>query len=289
MKYVPPAYRDTKKKEFLDLKQRVPQHEIVSKLVIAALTWERIDKEQASRNENRFRKANSDYGGPSKRGKFDNSKTGGVHKSAQHKQNRSKFSTASTPSYGQGKNRIPTCAECRKNHFGTCRKASCACFNCGSFDHKVKDCPNPNLLYSPRTEGSVQKPTLAPSQGNRGARSRNTQTTGKGGANQAIGSRATTRAYAMRQRDDQYGAGVVVGKFHLFGLYVVTLFDPGSTHSYVCSSLVFLENVKSVRLDFGVLVRSPLGHQIVCNQMYRGCPFEIQNLVFPADLIEMPF
>ncbi|XP_033509069.1 uncharacterized protein [Nicotiana tomentosiformis] len=263
----------------------VLQHEKFSKLVTATLTWERIDKEQASKNENRFRKANSDYGGPSKKGKFDNSKTGGVHRPAHHKQSRSNFSTASTPSYGQGKTRIPTCTECGKNHFGTCRKASGACFNCGSFDHKVKDCPNPNPISSLRTEGLVQKPTAAPFQGNRGARSRNTQTIGADGANQASGSRAITRAYAMRQRDDQHGADVVVGKFHLFGLYVVTVFDPGSTHFYVCSSLVFLENVESARLDCGVLVRSPLGHQVVCNQIYRGCPFEIEDLVFPVDLI----
>ncbi|XP_060183084.1 uncharacterized protein LOC132613039 [Lycium barbarum] len=267
----------------------VLQHENFCKLVSAARTWERIDKEQASRNENKFRKADADSGGPSKRGRFDNSKASTAHKLAQHKQNRSNFSTASTPSYGQGKTRIPTCAQCGKNHFGTCRRAFGACFNCGSFDHKVKDCPNPNPTSSLRTEGSVQKPITIPSQGNRGARSRNTQATGAGGANQASESRATARAYAMRQRDDQDRADVVVGKFHLFGLCVVTLFDPGSTHSYVCSSLVIPKNVKSVRLDCGVLVQSPLGEQVVCNQIYRGCPLVIQNLAFPADFIEMPF
>ena len=64
----------------------------------------------------------------------------------------------------------------------------------------------------------------------------------------------------MRQKDDQDGQDVVVGKFHLFGLYVFTLFDPGSTHSYICSSLVLPENVKSVRLDYNVLVESPLSY-----------------------------
>ncbi|XP_060170570.1 uncharacterized protein LOC132601503 [Lycium barbarum] len=334
MKYVPPAYHDAKKNEFLNLEQvsmsiaehqqkflrlsryaggiinnekdkcrrfedglnnsirksvAVLQHENFCKLVSAALTWEKIDKEQARRNENKFRKADADLGGPSKRGRFDNSKAGSVHKSARHKQNRTNFSTISTPSYGQGKNRIPTCAQCGKNHSGTCRRASGACFNCGSFDHIVQDCPNPNPISSPRTEGSVQKPITIPPQGNRGARSRNMQATSAGGANQASGSKAIARAYAMRQRDDQDGADMVVGKFHLFSLCVVTLFDPGSTHSYVSSSLVFPKNVKSVRLDCGVLIESPLGQQVVCNQIYRGCPLVIQNVVFPTDLIEMPF
>ncbi|XP_070035349.1 uncharacterized protein LOC142175816 [Nicotiana tabacum] len=60
-------------------------------------------------------------------------------------------------------------------------------------------------------------------------------------------------------------------------------------HSYVCSSLAFSDTVKSVRLDFDALVTSPLGHQAVVNRIYRDCPFMIQNLVFPADLLEMPF
>ena len=334
MKYVPPAYCDAKKKEFLNLRQRsmsiaeyeqkflrlsryaggiikeekdkcrkfedglndsirknvaILQHENFCKLVSAAFTWERLDKEETSRNENRFQKPRPDFWGPSKRGRFDNSKAGSDNRPPQQRQNRSEFSTASTPNYGQGKPRVPTCPQCGKNHYGTCRRASGACFNCGSFDHKVKDCPNPNNAPSLRTEGSVHKPSINPPQTNRGARPKNTQAAGTSGANQASGQRATARAYAMRQRDDQDGQDVVVGKFHLFGLCVFTLFDLGSTHSYICSSLVLPENVKSVRLDYNVLVESPLGYQVVCNRVYQDCPFVIQNLVFPADLIEMPF
>ncbi|XP_060190656.1 uncharacterized protein LOC132619921 [Lycium barbarum] len=182
MKYVPPTYHDAKKKEFLNLElggmsiaeyqQKFPrlsryaggiinnekdkcrrfedglnnsirksvavlQHESFCELVSAALAWERIDKEQTSRNENKFRKADADLGGPSKRE----------------------------------------------------RRASSACFNCGSFDHKVKDCPNPNPTSSPRTDGSVQKPIAIPSQGNKYARSRNMQAISAGGANQASASR----------------------------------------------------------------------------------------------------
>ncbi|XP_055800336.1 uncharacterized protein LOC129869725 [Solanum dulcamara] len=236
-KYVPPAYHDAKKNEFLNLEQgsmsitkyqqkflrlshyaggiinnkkdkcrrfedglnnsirksiAVLQHENFCKLVLASLTWERINKEQAGRNEHKFRKAYADSGGPSKRGRFDSSITNTFHKLAQYKQNRSSLSTASTPSYGQGKTRIPTCTQCGKNHFGTCRRASGACFNCGSFDHKVRDCPNPNPTSSPRTESSIQKPVTTPSQGNRGARSRNTQEICVSAANLARGSRATT-------------------------------------------------------------------------------------------------
>nr|XP_016440276.1 PREDICTED: uncharacterized protein LOC107766080 [Nicotiana tabacum] len=199
-KYVPHVYCDSKKKEFLNLRQgsmsiveyqqkflmlsryaggiidgerdkcrkfeeglngyiqksvAILQLEDFSKLISAALTWERIDKEKSSRRENKFRKGNSDYGGPSKKGKFDYSKTESAQKSSYHKQNKPNFSNSSTPSYGQGKTYTPTCAQCGKNHYGVYRRASCACFNCGSMDHKVKDCPNPNPLSDTHTKGSV--------------------------------------------------------------------------------------------------------------------------------------
>ncbi|XP_070036988.1 uncharacterized protein [Nicotiana tomentosiformis] len=249
----------------------------------------KINKEEASKRENRFRKGNSDYGGSSKKGKFDYSKPESAQKSSYHKQNKPNFSTASTPSYVQAKTYTPTCAQCRMNHYGACRRAYDACFYCGSLDHIVKDYPNPNPLSYTHTEGSVQKHDTTHSQANSGARPRNVQAAGSGGANQAFGSRSTARVYAIRQKNDQDGPDVVVGKFNLFGISVVTLFDPGSSHSYVCSSLTFPDTVKSVRLDFDVLVTSPLGHQAVVNRIYRDCPFMIQNLVFPADLLEMPF
>ena len=40
------------------------QHEKFCKLVSAAFTWERQDKEEASTNENRFRKPSPEFGGP---------------------------------------------------------------------------------------------------------------------------------------------------------------------------------------------------------------------------------
>lgn len=111
-----------------------------------------------------------------KRGRFDNSKASSDNRPAQQKQNRSYFSSAITPNYGQLKPHVPTCPQCGKNHFGTYRRACSACFNCGSFDHKVKDCPNLNNAPSLKIEGSVHKPFVNTPQTNKGARPRNTQT-----------------------------------------------------------------------------------------------------------------
>ncbi|XP_055803150.1 uncharacterized protein LOC129872253 [Solanum dulcamara] len=90
------------------------------------------------------------------------------------------------------------------------KRDSGACFNYGSFDHKVKDCPNPNNVPPLHTKGSIQKSSNNPPQTNRGARTKNNQAAGKNRANQTSGSRATARAYAIRQRDDQEGQNVVV-------------------------------------------------------------------------------
>ena len=47
--------------------------------------------------------------------------------------------------------------------------------------------------------------------------------------------------------------------------------------------------MKSIRLNYDVLVESTLGYQVVSNQIHCDFSFVIQNLVFLVDLIEMPF
>lgn len=93
----------------------------------------------------------------------------------------------------------------------------------------------------------------------------------------------------MRQRDDTNGQDVVVSKFHLLGLCVFTLFDPSCKHSYIFPSLALPENVKSMSHNYDVLVESPLGYQVLCSRIFSDCLFVIQNIVFPAYLIEIPF
>ncbi|XP_049365742.1 uncharacterized protein LOC125830606 [Solanum verrucosum] len=216
MKYVPPAYCDVKKKEFLNLRQRgmsIAEYEqkfLRLSCYAGDIIKEEKDKcrkfedglnDSIMKNVAILQHKNFYFGGPSKRGRFDNSKADSDNRPPQQKQNISDFSTASTPNYSQGKPRVPTCTQCGKNHYGTCRRASGACFNCGSFDHKVKDCPNPNNASSLKIEGSVHKPSINPPQTNRGARPKNTQAACTSGVNQVSGQRTTARAYAMRHRD----------------------------------------------------------------------------------------
>lgn len=128
----------------------------------AAFTWQWLYNEEYSRNENRIRKHRPNLGGPSKRGRFDNSKASSENRPTQQKKNRSNFSTTSTANYVQEKPHVCTWPQFAKNHYGTYRRASAACFNFGSFDHRVKDYPNPNNAPSLNGEDLVYKPCVNP-------------------------------------------------------------------------------------------------------------------------------
>ncbi len=44
-----------------------------------------------------------------------------------------------------------------------------------------------------------------------------------------------------------------------------------------------------MKLDYDVLVTSPLGQEVRVNKLYKDCPLVIQGHTFLSDLIDMPF
>ncbi|KAJ9180916.1 hypothetical protein P3X46_009103, partial [Hevea brasiliensis] len=121
-------------------------------------------------------------------------------------------------------------------------------------------------------------------------------------ANQAVGPsqaqiRATerldnappARAYAIRAQEEQDAPDVIRGAFFLYNTSVHALVDPGSTHSYICINLPVEREILVGESDQDILVTNPLGHSVVVNKVYRGCPLRIQGYEFLADLIELPF
>ena len=60
---------------------------------------------------------------------------------------------------------------------------------------------------------------------------------GRGIASETVNRPTTTvlsRAYVMRDREDQDAQGVIAGNFTLYNNEMHALVDPGSTHSYIC-------------------------------------------------------
>ena len=73
---------------------------------------------------------------------------------------------------------------------------------------------------------------------------------------------APVRVYATRQREEVETSDVVAGTFSTFNQDVFVLFDPSSTHSYVSASIIDCIGVPCTKMDFEVLVTSPLGQEV---------------------------
>ena len=100
---------------------------------------------------------------------------------------------------------------------------------------------------------------------------------------------APTRAYAMKVVEDKDAPDVIVGNFYIFEAIVHALIDSGSTHSYICTSILSLGSLPKSEVEYDILVTNPPGHSVIVNKVYRDCPIRIREYEFPGDLIELSF
>ena len=101
--------------------------------------------------------------------------------------------------------------------------------------------------------------------------------------------RAPTRAYAMKAVEDKDTSDVIVGKFSIFETNVYAFIDPGSTHSYICTTIPSLGSLSKSEIEYDILVTNPLRYSVIVNRVYRDCPIRIREYEFPGDLIELSF
>ena len=158
---------------------------------------------------------------------------------------------------------------------------------CGSNEHKVKDCPRARSFTASRTGGTVSavqksnkdnKSIASPS-----APRQATQTMGKQDA------RAPARVYAMKVVEEKDAPDAIVGNFYIFETIVHALIDPGSTHSYICTTIPSLGSLPKSKIESDIWVTNPLGHSVIVNRVYIACPISIREYEFPGDLIELSF
>jgi hypothetical protein len=136
------------------------------------------------------------------------------------------------------------------------------CFNCGSADHFIRDCPRP------------KKPNQGQSsnQGNQNKGKRPLMQVRQGQIN------FTTLA----ELPD--GAPVMSGTFSIHHQPVVTLFDSGATHSFIsnnCSTRIRLDPCPTQ----GSYMISTPGGKITSNQMVRSAPIRLGSQVIKTDLV----
>ena len=86
---------------------------------------------------------------------------------------------------------------------------------------------------------------------------------------------APARAYAMKAVEEKDAPNVIVGNFYIFETVVHALIDPGSTHSYICTTIPSLGSLPKSETEYDILVTNPLGHSVIVNGVYRDCPIKI--------------
>ena len=102
----------------------------------------------------------------------------------------------------------------------------------------MKDYPRSRSFTAPLTRGIV----LAVQKSNKDNKSvaspsAPTQATQTMGGQDA---RAPSRAYAMKAMEEKDASDVIVSNFYISKTIVHALIDPGSTHSYICTTILSL-------------------------------------------------
>ena len=68
---------------------------------------------------------------------------------------------------------------------------------------------------------------------------------------------------------------MIVGNFHISETIVHALIDPGSSHSYICTSISSLGSLPKNETEYDILVTNPLGNNVIVNRVYRDFPVRI--------------
>ena len=148
----------------------------------------------------------------------------------------------------------------------------------GSNEHKVKDCPRARSFITPQTRGIVSEVQRS-NKDNKSIASSSAprQVTHSIGIQDA---RAPARAYAMKPVEDKDAPDVIVGNFHIFETIVHALIDSGSTHSYVCTSILSLGSLPKSETGYDILVTNLLVHSVIVNKVTEIIPSEYESMSF---------
>ena len=99
--------------------------------------------------------------------------------------------------------------------------------------------------------------------------------------------KAQGRVFALTPQDVQVLDTMVTGILPLFSNFAKTLFDSGSTHSFISSRYAKLCEKKAGHMDYDLSVATPMGDSLVCNSVLKSCVIQIEDRVMLANLILM--
>ena len=99
--------------------------------------------------------------------------------------------------------------------------------------------------------------------------------------------KAQGRVFALTPPDVQASDTVVTGILPLFSNFAKTLFDSGSTHSFISSRYAKLCDKKLGLMDYDLPMATPMSDSLLCNSMLKSCVIQIEDREMLADLILM--
>ncbi|KAJ8899271.1 hypothetical protein K2173_017306 [Erythroxylum novogranatense] len=166
-------------------------------------------------------------------------------------------------------NQRPPCEYCGKRHGGECWAVTGACLACGSFDHKIRNCPV--VLWNPphRGGGSGQR-GRGRDRGRAGSSSMRPASQGSRPQSQA-------RVYAMTRQEAQDSPDVVAGALIVYDLEAFALLDLGSTHSFIAPHLTCRLHCDRELLQYGLEVSTPLGSTTIIGEVCKGCLVKVDQ------------
>ena len=91
--------------------------------------------------------------------------------------------------------------------------------------------------------------------------------------------------FTLTPQDIQASDIVVTGILPLFLNFAKTLFNSGSTHSFISSRYAKLCDKKLGLMDYDLSVATLIGDSLVCNSMLKSCVIQIEDREMLADLI----
>ncbi|KAL4387925.1 hypothetical protein GQ457_09G030640 [Hibiscus cannabinus] len=115
------------------------------------------------------------------------------------------------------------------------------------------------------------------------------RTRGSASASNRPISKAPVQVYHVRSREEEVDPDVIAGIIELHTHPVYALVDPGSTHSFVSTSLIDKFKLRVEPTISSVTVTNPLGDSVTINAICKNCPLVIQGIPFPANLMALPF
>ena len=99
--------------------------------------------------------------------------------------------------------------------------------------------------------------------------------------------RTQTRVFAMTAKEAQANPNIVIGIMFVFGTPAHILFDFRSSRSFISSSFALHADRGLSPLKNKLVVTTPLGEQIFCTLVFKGCEILVESVALKANLIPL--